>query len=38
VRKFLDDALQAALTGQMSAKKAMEDAQAQARRVLRRYQ
>ncbi len=38
VRKFLDDAIQAALTGQMSAEKAMEDAQAQAKRVLRRYQ
>ena len=37
VRKFLDDAIQAALTGQMSAKKALEDAQAQAKRVLRRY-
>jgi sn-glycerol 3-phosphate transport system substrate-binding protein len=37
VRKFLDDALQAALTGQSSAKQALEEAQAQATRVLKRY-
>lgn len=37
VRKFLDDALQAALTGQMSAQEALEDAQKQATRVLKRY-
>jgi sn-glycerol 3-phosphate transport system substrate-binding protein len=38
VRKFLDDAIQAALTGQMSAKDAMTDAQKQAKLALRRYQ
>ena len=38
VRKFLDDAIQAALTGQSSAQEALEDAQAQAKRVLKRYQ
>jgi len=38
VRKFLDDAIQAALTGQMSAKEALTDAQKQAKSTLRRYQ
>jgi len=38
VRKFLDDAIQAALTGQMSAKDAMTDAQKQAKSALRRFQ
>ena len=38
VRKFLDDAIQSALTGQASAEEALQDAQAQAKRVLRRYQ
>ena len=38
VRKYLDDAIQAALTGQMSAKEAMTDAQKQAKSTLRRYQ
>ena len=38
VRKFLDDAIQAALTGQASAEEALSDAQAQAKRVLKRYQ
>jgi len=38
VRKFLDDAIQSVLTGQASAEDALKDAQAQAERVLRRYQ
>ena len=38
VRKFLDDAIQSALTGQASAEEALKDAQAQANRVLKRYQ
>ena len=38
VRKFLDDAIQSALTGQASAEEALSDAQAQANRVLKRYQ
>ena len=37
VRKFLDDAIQSALTGQASAKQALTDAQAQAKSTLRRY-
>jgi sn-glycerol 3-phosphate transport system substrate-binding protein len=37
VRKFLDDAIQAALTGQSSAEDALTDAQKQAERILRRY-
>lgn len=37
VRKFLDDAIQAALTGQSSAEDALTDAQKQAKRILRRY-
>ena len=37
VRKFLDDAIQAALTGQSSAEEALTDAQKQAERILRRY-
>ena len=37
VRKFLDDAIQAALTGEMSAEEAMADAQKQATLALRRY-
>ncbi|MEE9321335.1 MAG: ABC transporter substrate-binding protein [Granulosicoccus sp.] len=37
VRKFLDDAIQSALTGQVSAKQALADAQAQAMSTLRRY-
>lgn len=37
VRKYLDDAIQSALTGQASAAEALGDAQAQAERALRRY-
>ena len=37
VRKLLDDAIQAALTGQDSAKDALKDAQKKAMRILRRY-
>ena len=37
VRKYLDDAIQAALTGQLSAKEALTDAQKQAKSILRRY-
>ena len=37
VRKFLDDAIQASLTGQSSAEEALTDAQKQAERILRRY-
>ena len=37
VRKFIDDAIQAALTGQSSAQDALEDAQKQSTRVLKRY-
>lgn len=37
VRKFIDDAIQAALTGQSSAQEALEDAQKQSTRVLKRY-
>lgn len=38
VRKLLDDAIQSVLTGQASAESALGDAQAQASRILRRYQ
>ena len=37
VRKYLDDAIQAALTGQESAAEALAGAQAQAKRALKRY-
>lgn len=37
VRKFLDDAIQATLTGQQTAEDALNDAQSQADRILRRY-
>lgn len=37
VRKFLDDAIQATLTGQQTPEEALNDAQAQADRILRRY-
>lgn len=37
VRKLLDDAIQATLTGQKSAKDALESAQKQADRILKRY-
>ena len=37
VRKYLDDAIQAALTGQATAKEALEDAQKSAKNTLRRY-
>lgn len=37
VRKFLDDAIQATLTGQQTAEEALNDAQSQADRILRRY-
>lgn len=37
VRKFLDDAIQAALSGQESAEDALASAQMQADRILRRY-
>lgn len=37
VRKLLDDAIQAALTGQKSAKAALKSAQKQAQRVLKKY-
>ncbi len=37
IRKFLDDAIQSALTGQASAKQALADAQKQAKTTLRRY-
>ena len=37
VRKYLDDAIQSALTGQASARQALTDAQAQAKSTLRRY-
>lgn len=38
VRKLLDDAIQAALTGKKTPKAALNDAQMQAKRLLRRYQ
>lgn len=38
VRKLLDDAIQAALTGKKSPAKALKDAQAQAERLLKPYQ
>ena len=38
VRKFLDDAIQSVLTGQAGAEQALTEAQAQADRILRRYQ
>ena len=37
VRKFLDDAIQAALTGKKSPEKALMEAQAQAERLLKPY-
>ncbi len=37
VRKYLDDAIQAALSGQASAAEALSDAQKQAKSTLRRY-
>ena len=37
VRKYLDDAIQSALTGQASAADALADAQKQAKATLRRY-
>jgi len=37
VRKFLDDAIQATLSGQQTAEDALDDAQVQADRILRRY-
>lgn len=37
VRKLLDDAIQAALSGQKTAKQALKSAQKQAQRVLRKY-
>lgn len=37
VRKLLDDAIQAALTGQQTAKDALSAAQKQAERILKRY-
>ena len=37
VKKFLDDAIQAALTGGKEPKAALGEAQAQAERVLSRY-
>ncbi len=37
VRKFLDDAIQSALTSQATAKEALTDAQKQAKSILRRY-
>ncbi len=37
VRKFLDDAIQSALTDQATAEEALTDAQKQARSILRRY-
>ena len=37
VRKYLDDAIQSALTGQATAKRALTDAQKQAKATLRRY-
>jgi sn-glycerol 3-phosphate transport system substrate-binding protein len=38
VTKALNDALQAALTGTKTAQKALQDAQAEANRILRAYQ
>lgn len=37
VRKLLDDAIQAALSGQKTAKQALKSAQKQSQRVLRKY-
>jgi sn-glycerol 3-phosphate transport system substrate-binding protein len=37
VRKLLDDAIQATLTGAKSAAEALESAQQQAERLLQRY-